>query len=268
MIRFARRVETEVGVTVSVGLSYCKFLTKLASDLDKPSGFAALGREEAKTWLAPLGVGRLWGVGKASEARLGRLGFRLIGDLQRVGEWEAAQRIGEEGRRLWRLAQGLDDRPVRPERETKSISSETTFDRDIGDKAELTRVLLGHCDRVAARLGGAGLSARGVTLKLRLPDFSLRTRSRVGLRPTQLTPRLFAAARAMLDAQLEGAAYRLLGVAATELAPAESADEDDLIDGDGGREKSREAAIASLRDRFGPAAVQRGLVFQPRPRKE
>ena len=103
---------------------------------------------------------------------------------------------------------------------------------------------------------------------MRLPDFSLRTRSRVGLRPTQLTPRLFAAARAMLDAQPEGAAYRLLGVAATELAPAESADEDDLIDGDGGREKSREAAIASLRDRFGPAAVQRGLVFQPRPRKE
>ena len=95
---------------MSVGLSYCKFLAKLASDLDKPRGFAALRREKAKTWIAPQGVGRLWGVGKASEARLARLGFRLIGDLQRVSECDAAQRIGEEGRRLWRLAQGLDDR--------------------------------------------------------------------------------------------------------------------------------------------------------------
>jgi DNA polymerase-4 len=102
---------------------------------------------------------------------------------------------------------------------------------------------------------------------LRLPDFSLRTRSRVGMRATQLAPRLFAAAQALLDAQPAGAAYRLLGVAATGLAPAEGADEDDLIDGDRGREKSREAAIATLRDKFGARAVQRGLAFRPGPRK-
>jgi DNA polymerase IV len=267
LIRFARRIEVEIGVTVSVGLSCCKFLAKLASDLDKPRGFAALRREEAKAWLAPQSVGRLWGVGKAGQARLERRGFRLIGDLQRVDEWEAASRLGEDGRRLWRLAHGLDDRRVHAERETKSISSETTFDRDVDDRAELTRVLLAHCDRVAARLRREGLSARGVTLKLRLPDFSLRTRSRGGIRATQLAPRLFAAARALLDAQPYGTAYRLLGVAATELAPAEGADEDDLIDGEGGREKSREAAIASLRDKFGAGAVQRGLAFRPASRK-
>ena len=219
LARFARRIEAEIGVTVSVGLSYCKFLAKLASDLDKPRGFAWLPREEAKSWLAPQSVARLWGVGRIGRERLERLGFRTLGDLQRIDERQAVSRLGDDGLRLWRLAQGRDDRPVTAERETKSISSESTFDRDINDKAELTRILLAHCDRVAARLRKEGLSARGVTLKLRLPDFSLRTRSRVGIKATQLAPRLFEAARPLLNAQPDGAAYRLLGIAATELAP-------------------------------------------------
>jgi DNA polymerase IV len=261
LVRFARRVETEIGVTVSIGLSYCKYLAKMASDLDKPRGFTMMRREEAIAWLAPQSVGRLWGVGKSGRERLERLGIRLIGDLQAIDEWSAAARLGEDGRRLWRLAHGLDGRRVSPDHKTKSISSETTFDSDIADKGELTRVLLGHCDRVAARLRKEGLSASGVTLKLRLPDFSLRTRSRTGMRPTQLAPRLFASARALLDAEPNGVAYRLLGVAGTDLAPAEGADENDLVDRDAAREKSREAAIASLRDKFGARSVQRGLAF-------
>ena len=261
LARFARRVESEVGVTVSVGLSYCKFLAKMASDLDKPRGFALMRREDAKAWLAPLSVGRLWGVGRAGEERLKRLGVRLIGDLQRLDEWTAAARLGDDGRRLWRLAQGIDERRVSPERETKSVSSETTFDLDVADREELMRVLLIHCDRVAARLRKAELAAAGVTLKLRLPDFSLRTRSRGGLRPTQLAPRLFAAARALLEAQPEGAAYRLIGVAATDLEPASAVDDADLLD-KSRRETSREAAIAALREKFGADAVQRGLVFR------
>jgi DNA polymerase IV len=263
LARFARKVELATGVTVSVGLSYCKFLAKLASDLDKPRGFALIVREEAKAWLAPQCVGRLWGVGRVGRDRLERLGFHTLGDLQGIDERAAVSRLGPDGLRLWRLAQGRDDRPVVAERETKSISSETTFDSDISDKAELTRILLVHCDRLAARLRKEGLSACGVTLKLRLPDFSLRTRSHAGMKATQLAPRLFQAVRALLDAQPDGTAYRLLGIAATELAPAERADEEDLIGGDGGREKFREAAIASLRDRFGSAAVQRGLAFRP-----
>jgi DNA polymerase-4 len=266
LVRFAGRIERETGVTVSVGLSYCKFLAKLASDLDKPRGFALIRREEAKAWLAPQSIGRLWGVGRVGLERLERLGFRTIGDLQRIDERTAVARLGDDGLRLWRLAQARDDRPVVVDREAKSISSETTFDRDISDKAELTRILLLHCDRVAARLRKGGLSARGVTLKLRLPDFSLRTRSRAGIKATQLAPRLFEAARPMLDAQPNGMAYRLLGIAATELAPALGADEADLIGRDGDREKDREAAIASLRDKFGPAVVQRGLAFRPGPR--
>jgi DNA polymerase-4 len=171
-------------------------------------------------------------------------------------------RLGDEGRRLWRLAQGLDDRRISPDRETKSISSETTFDVDVSDRDDLTRVVLQHCDRVAGRLRKEGLAAGGVTLKLRLPDFSLRTRSRSGLGPTQLAPRLFAAARALLDAQPDGTAYRLIGVAATDLQPASAADESDLLDGAPGSLVSREAAIAALREKFGPRAVERGLAFR------
>jgi DNA polymerase IV len=265
LVRFARRIEVEIGVTVSVGLSYCKSLAKLASEVNKPRGFASISREEAKAWLAPQSVERLWGVGRVGRERLERSGFRLIGDLQRIDERDAVLRLGEDGLRLWRLAQGRDDRSVSPERETKSVSSETTFDRDIADKAELTRILLAQCDRVATRLRREQLSARGVTLKLRLADFSLRTRSRSGLRATQLAPRLFAAARPLLDAQPDGIAYRLLGVAATELGSAEGADADDMFAHESGREKFREAAIAALRDRFGPGAVQRGLTFRPGP---
>jgi DNA polymerase IV len=126
-------------------------------------------------------------------------------------------------------------------------------------------VLLAHCERVAARLRKGGLAAGGVTLKLRTPDFKLRTRSRSGFTPTQMAPRLFSAARALLNAQPDGEAYRLIGVGAADLAPASAADEGDLLEGDRGREKAREAAIETLRDKFGAGAVQRGLAFKGAP---
>ncbi len=267
LARFALAIEREVGVTVSIGLSYCKFLAKLASDLDKPRGFSIIAKEEALALLAPMSVGKLWGVGKVAEERLTRLGFRTIGDLQRLSEADA-MRLGDEGRRLWRLARGVDDRRVTPERETKSISSETTFEIDVSDRAELTRVVLAHCERVASRLRKAGLAAGAVTLKLRTPDFKLRTRTRSGFAPTQMAPRLFAAARAMLQAQPAGEAYRLIGVGAGDLTPGEQADDGDLLEGDRSKEKAREAAIDALRDQFGAAAIQRGLAFKPGgPRK-
>ena len=269
LARFAREVEREIGVTVSVGLSYCKFLAKLASDLDKPRGFSVIGRAEARAVLAPMSVGRLWGVGKVAEARLGRLGLTTLGDLQALDEKTAAARLGDDGRRLWRLAQGIDARRVTPDREAKSVSSETTFEIDVADRDELTRTLLSHCDRVAARLRKSGLAAGAVTLKLRTPDFHLHSRSRSGLDSTQMAPRLFAVARALLEAEPVGQAYRLIGVAAGDLAPAAEADGADLLEGDRSREKAREAAIATLRDRFGAAAVQRGLSYRPgggRPR--
>ncbi len=263
LARFAQSVEREVGVTVSIGLSYCKFLAKLASDLDKPKGFSVISREAALGLLAPLSVGRLWGVGEVARRRLEGLGFATIGDLQRVEERDALLRLGDDGRRLWRLARGIDERKVSVERETKSISAETTFSQDIGDRAELEAVLLGLCEKVARRLTQAQFSTAGVTVKLRLPDFKLRTRARAVL-ATQLAPRLFEAARAMLAAQPRGERYRLIGVGASDLRPGAEADAADLVEGDRAREKARERAIDALREKFGRAAVVRGIAFRPR----
>ncbi|HLH50718.1 MAG TPA: DNA polymerase IV [Roseiarcus sp.] len=257
LARFAKDVESKVGVTVSIGLSYCKFLAKFASDLDKPRGFSIVARDQALALLAPQPIGRIWGVGRVAEARLVKAGLRTIGDVQRRGETEMIRECGPDGARLWRLANGIDERRVSPERETKSISAETTFDVDISDKAELERVLLGLCERVALRLKREGLGARSVTLKLRLPNFKLRTRARSGARPTQLASRLFAAARDLLAREADGAAFRLIGVAAADFAPAEEADRGDLIDKDVGKEKAREQAIDALREKFGAAAVVR-----------
>ena len=130
------------------------------------------------------------------------------------------------------------------------------------DKEQLTRTLLLLCERVAARLKKQGLACRNVTLKLRTADFKLRTRARSGFEPTQLAPRLFLAARGLLEKEMDGAPFRLLGVSTADFSPAASADQGDLVDKTVGREKARESAIDSLREKFGSGAVVRGLAFR------
>ena len=262
LARFAARVEKEVGVSVSVGLSYCKFLAKLASDLDKPRGFSVIGRAEAAAFLAPLSVGRIWGVGAVAQERLARDGFRLIADLQRAEEADLLRRYGGEGGRLWRLARGIDSRAVSPDHETRSISAETTFLSDLSSAEDLTPILMELCEKVAFRLKKEHFSARSVTLKLKTADFRLRTRTRSGFGATQLSERIFDMARTLLAPELDGAAFRLIGVGAGDLAPAEEADQADLLHGDYAREKAKEHAIDALREKFGKAAVVRGLAFR------
>src|SRR5450432_3837229 len=127
LARFAIHIERDLGITVSIGLSANKFLAKIASDMDKPRGFAVLGQTEAAAFLAPKPVGFIYGVGAVSAAKLSSDGFRLIADLQKADKTDLMRRYGEEGARLWHLARGLDTRSVSAERETKSISAETTF---------------------------------------------------------------------------------------------------------------------------------------------
>jgi DNA polymerase IV len=262
LARFARRVEDEIGISVSIGLSYCKFLAKIASDFDKPRGFSVLGRREAKAFLADKSVRTIWGIGKVAENRLAKEGFRTIGDLQRRSEIEVMKLLGNEGRRLWQLANGFDDRSVNPERETKGISAETTFDADHADPETLRPILFRLCEKVAKRLKAADLAAESVTLKLKSSEFKLRTRSRSGLPATQLTSCLFENADALLKAELDGTRYRLIGIGAGDLVDAAQADRGDLT-GDAGmaRVKSREAAVDALRDKYGADAVVRGLAL-------
>ena len=195
---FAARVERELGITVSIGLSCNKFLAKIASDLDKPRGFKVLGGGEAAGFLAPRPVTQIFGVGNAAQARLAREGLRTVGDLQRAGESALRQRYGAEGVRLFRLAHGRDDRPVHADRETKSVSAETTFDRDISEYRPLEQRLWRLCEKVSARLKDKELAGATVTLKLKTADFRLRTRAQTLSHPTQLAAILFATGRDLL----------------------------------------------------------------------
>jgi DNA polymerase-4 len=264
LAHFAKHVETEVGISVSIGLSYCKFLAKIASDLDKPRGFTLIGRSEARAFLAGKPVSLIWGVGRIAQERLARDGFCHIGDIQAREEGDLMRLYGQEGRRLWRLAQGHDTRRVEPEHSAKSISSETTFDIDLNSAEDLVPILYRLSERVAGRLKRAELAGRSVTLKMKTADFKLRTRSRSGLPATQLSGRLFAAARDLLAPELDGTKFRLIGLAAGDLCPAAAADQGDLVDAGIAREKAAETAIDTLRAKFGPAAVVKGITFRDR----
>jgi DNA polymerase-4 len=261
LLRFAARVESAVGITVSIGLSYCKFLAKVASDLDKPRGFSLIGQGEAVAFLRDRPVGLIWGVGNVAQQRLAKDGILTIGDLQTREQADLLRRYGAEGTRLWRLARGIDMRPVTPEHETKSISAETTFDSDIADAETLARILYGLCEKVASRSRKQELAGASITLKLKTADFRLITRSRAGLAPTQLTSRIFACARELLDKVSDGTRYRLIGVGLGDLRPASEADRGDLLDTGIAREKATEAAVERLREKFGPDAIIKGIVF-------
>ena len=259
---FARTVEEKIGITVSIGLSENKFLAKLASDLDKPRGFSVLSRSEAAAFLAPKPVTFIWGVGKQMGAELARAGYRTIADLQRATETELMRRFGTEGRRLARLAHGIDAREVSAERETKSVSAETTFDTDIAAFRELERTLWRLSEKVSGRLKAKEIAGSTVTLKLKTADFRLRTRARSLAAPTQLAAKIFAAGRELLEREADGTRFRLLGIGMSSLASPEDADPADLVDRRGARDKAAEHAVDRLRAKFGRAAVVKGLALE------
>jgi DNA polymerase IV len=258
---FARTVEDRIGITVSIGLSENKFLAKLASDLDKPRGFSVLSRREAPDFLASRPVTFIWGVGKATGDALAREGFRVIADLQRADETDLMRRFGSEGRRLARLARGEDSREVSPERETKSVSAETTFETDIGAFRELERTLWYLSEKVSARLKAKALAGSTINVKLKTTDFRTRTRAQSLPAPTQLAAKIFAIGRELLERETDGTKFRLLGIGVSSLTSPEDADPADLVDRRGARDKAAEHAVDRLRAKFGRTAVVKGLAL-------
>jgi DNA polymerase-4 len=258
---FARAVEEEIGITVSIGLSENKFLAKLASDLDKPRGFSVLSQREAAAFLAPKPVTFIWGVGKQMGAALAHEGFRTIADLQRATETDLMRRFGTEGLRLARLARGVDARQVSPERETKSVSAETTFETDIAAFRTLERRLWGLSEKVSARLKAKEIAGATITLKLKTADFRLRTRARSLAAPTQLAAKIFAAGRDLLEREAQGTRFRLIGIGVSALGSPADADPADLVDPQGERSKAAEHAVDRLRAKFGRDAVVKGLAL-------
>jgi DNA polymerase IV len=259
LARFARQVEREFGITVSIGLSANKFLAKIASDMDKPRGFAVLGQAEAAAFLASKPVGFIYGVGAVSAARLAADGYRLIADLQRADARELMRRYGEEGLRLSRLSHGIDERRVDPARETKSISSETTFERDIGEFRPLEQTLWALTEKVSARLKAEALAGSTVTLKLKSADFKLRTRAQALGAPTQLAARIFDSGRELLRREVGAMKFRLLGIGVSNLEDADGSDLADLLDRRGAQ---AEHAVDRLREKFGRDAVVKGLALE------
>ncbi len=226
------RIEEKVGVTASIGLSYAKFLAKIASDLDKPRGFAVIGRSEARTFLADKPVSLLWGVGPAIAQRLRRAGITKIGQLQdlNVANNKIMDSYGVLGQRIIRLARGEDDRKVEPFQPTKSVSAETTFAEDLKDLEALEARLRPLVDRVADRLDRKNLAGRTVTLKLKQSDFRQLTRSRSLQAPTLRADDIFEIARTLLQPETDGRSYRLIGVGVSELEETAQAAPSDLFE--------------------------------------
>ncbi|WP_242442941.1 DNA polymerase IV [Magnetospirillum sp. 15-1] len=229
LARLARAIRLQVGITVSVGLSYNKFLAKMASDLDKPEGFSVIGREEASRFLAPRPVTALFGIGAATAARMADQGITTIAQLQALPEAEFVARWGKFGRRLAGMVHGIDSRPVNPDRPTKSVSTETTFARDTRDGKVLAEALVPLAEGVARRLDRARLAGRTVVLKLKTADFKVITRHQRLADPTGRAEIILRAGLALLERQTDGRAFRLLGIGITDLCPAEDADPPDLF---------------------------------------
>ncbi len=263
LMRLATRIEEQIGITVSVGLSHNKFLAKLASDMDKPRGFSVIGEEETLRLLAALPVSRIWGVGKAMQRKLEADGITMIADLQHMDEMELMARYGQMGLRLSRLSRGLDARTVTPVRETKSISGETTFNEDIASYEELEGILWRLSDKVAARCKASGLAGHTVVLKLKSADFRTRTRNLTLSQPTQLADAIFRAGKRLLEPEADGTPYRLLGIGVSGLVTAGGLEIGDLLDPDATRRAAAERAVDKVREKYGKAIIDKGRGLRP-----
>lgn len=225
----AYRVKAEVGITVSIGLSYNKFLAKLASDLEKPHGFSVIGRAEAKSFLSPLPVRKINGVGSATAARMQARGIETIGQLQAMSEMELTAIFGKFGRRLAGYVHGNDTRAVTSHRASKSVSAETTFSRDTSVADKLIEAVTPLCDRVAARLVRSEIAGTTIVLKLKTSDFRTITRNHQIQAPTQRADVLLEAARHLIVREADGTAFRLIGIGVSDITEDKTADPPDLF---------------------------------------
>lgn len=268
LIKLQADILREIGVTVSIGLSYNKFLAKTASDLDKPNGFAVLGREDAQDFLAKQSVEFIYGIGPAFAAKLGRAGLRTIDDVRQKTDKQMAERFGDNGLRLARLARGEDHRRVNPTSDRKSVSAETTFNTDISDMEQLKDKLWSVCLKTADRSKAKNLAGRTVTLKLKTGQFKPITRRRTLQQPVQLADAIFSALEPLLEAEVDGyKTYRLIGAGISGLTEPVG-DVADMLDAKSAKRGIAERASDIARAKFGTDAVTTGRGLRLRQAKE
>jgi len=254
LARLQAEIERDIGLTVSIGLAPNRFLAKIASDLDKPRGFAVIGGAEAVAFLAPKPVAILPGVGAVFARTLQADGLATVGDIAARGEAWLARRYGARGLSLAKLARAEDDRAVDPEQERKSISAETTFDQDLTAVTDLEDRLWPLCETVARRARADGVAGAVITLKLRRADFQIVTRRRTFAEATQTARTLFSVARELLNREAPADAYRLIGVGLSNLVDSQTP-ATDLFASVEARALDGERVVDSLRARFGANVV-------------
>jgi DNA polymerase IV len=260
-----RRIVKQTGLTASVGIAPNKLLAKIASDLNKPDGMCRIGADNMRTILDALPVEKLFGVGPKTLAAVHAEGIRSCGELREAGDAALWRAFGKHGKTMRERASGIDDRPVVPDREEKSISAEETYARDLQGRSRLTVELLRLADRTASRLRAHGLAAGTVSVKIRRDDFTTYTRQCALGSPTQDSAVVAAAARSLLEKWLvtqPDAAVRLLGVGVSDL---QMLPQGDLFGGGPGQGSRLDSAIDGIRDRFGPDMLTRASLLSRNP---
>lgn len=261
-----RRIRAVTGLTASVGIGPNKLLAKIASDLNKPDGLCRIGPDNLHEVLDRLPIHKLFGVGRKSLPAVEAAGIHTFGDLRHADQQTLWRAFGKHGRTMRDRASGIDDRPVEPNREEKSISAEETYSVDLRSSDELKRQLLHLADRTAARLRSAGLAAGRVVVKVRRSDFSTYTRQRGTEPPTQETAVIAQIAQALLAEWLAAhptAAVRLLGVGVGDLQVLKQTE---LFAAVPQHDSRLDATLDGIRDRFGPGVVTRASLLPRTPR--
>jgi DNA polymerase-4 len=265
-----KRIRTRIGLTASVGVASNKYLAKVASDLQKPDGLTIVPVSESgiMAFLAPLPVGRIWGIGKVSEAHLDGKGIRTIGQLQGLSLVELGHLFGSKAAagNVWALARGRDEREVVTDWEEKSLSNETTFDTDCGDRGVVRQTLLELTEQVGARLRRTGKWARTVQIKVRMGDFTTFTRQRSLVHPGDSDRELWEAALTLFELEKVTRPVRLIGFGVSNLIAPGSGGEPvqavlfpEMESGhDHRRNRRLDNAVDTLRKAFGHDAVKRG----------
>ncbi len=268
------RIEEQTGLTASLGVAPNKMVAKIASDMRKPRGLVIVEPDEVESFLRPLPVGKLWGVGEKTERALKALGIRTIGDLADADRDGLARRFGKYGPELWELAHGRDERPVETSEEVKSVGNEHTFEQDTADPELIASTLMRLCEKVAQRLREGGWRGRTVTTKVRLADFTTLSRARTLERHMDSVPEIFEVACANLErADVGGQKVRLVGVTVSGLqagAPRQTRLFDRARDGTDRGDKWRRLgpAIDRIRERFGDDALRHGTSLQRRKKTD
>lgn len=261
LISLQNKILKNVGVTVSVGLSYNKFLAKTASDLDKPNGFAIIGRTEALDFLADKPVGFIYGVGPAFTRSLKKSGILTIADVRRQSDKSMAEKFGDMGFHLAKLARAEDYRPVKSTSKRKSVSAENTFNEDISDIEVLKDKLWQVCLKTADRSKAKNLAGTVVTFKLKTQQFETITRRRTLPQPVQLADVIFRTCLPLLEKEANGRKFRLIGAGISGLT-SPVGDSGDLLDPDAIKRGMAERASDKARAKFGKDAVMTGRGFK------